>query len=758
MPFFQKTASTASSSSPSSLPSSPSVSSNESSGNAGDFVKNRGQSFMHRRLTRQRKLRHVTDRDLGLQLTDQLNLSPGSPDSATKPKSLGCSDRWFSYGVPQPLPLPELALPLPSRSRSNFPGSPEEGPTSRLRSAVRVVTKSALCSRDLNRFSQDADFHCTDVDLRLNISARSAPTSGFSSPMASPRKSNAGEFSPPCNTTDSTKCSSNHCMGQSDDLNIETVNYKWNRIASPRSAPTSSVSSPAVSPQRSYTGDFLPSFVASQAFQTSSALEIPDLGRLNGHTSQGSLVKTVDSTDCSPFHSPSLQSPCRNPKSPWKFSFALHGKLLPGRSKEWPESNNHFSAHPLPLPPGAAPPQSLMPPPSNTSFKKTLWQKGKLIGRGTYGSVYVGTNRETGALCAMKEVDIIPDDSKSAECIKQLEQEIRLLQHLKHPNIVQYYGCEIVDDHFYIYLEYVYPGSISKFIREHCGGHMTESIVRNFTRHILSGLAYLHSKKTVHRDIKGANLLVDSSGIVKLADFGLAKHLTGPAYELSLKGSPHWMAPEVMKAKMQKDANPDLALAVDIWSLGCTIIEMFTGKPPWGELQGPQAMFKVLNKTPPIPEALSPEGKDFLCCCFRRNPAERSSANMLLEHPFVQNSTELNVLTYRQDKSYNARDSAKQKIDLTPTSPGTQIMNDKLHCKSETNQQNCAKTFNSAAISHRSPCSPVDVLPNVSTTQLVYGSHNFSSSSNVSSNMSLSAVNNHPLALLRSHGREVPHI
>ncbi|XP_020238251.1 mitogen-activated protein kinase kinase kinase 5 [Cajanus cajan] len=122
----------------------------------------------------------------------------------------------------------------------------------------------------------------------------------------------------------------------------------------------------------------------------------------------------------------------------------------------------------------------------------------------------------------MKEVNLIPDDPSSAECIKQLEQEIKILRQLHHPNIVQYYGSETVGDHLYIYMEYVHPGSISKFMREHCGA-MTESVVRNFTRHILSGLAYLHSNKPIHRDIKGANLLVNKSGIVKLADFGLAK-------------------------------------------------------------------------------------------------------------------------------------------------------------------------------------------------------------------------------------------
>ncbi|KAH9746568.1 mitogen-activated protein kinase kinase kinase 5 [Citrus sinensis] len=283
--------------------------------------------------------------------------------------------------------------------------------------------------------------------------------------------------------------------------------------------------------------------------------------------------------------------------------------------------------HPLPLPPGAlSPPKSSatsavmshITEKTSASSKKSQWQKGELIGRGTFGSVYIGTNRETGASCAIKEVDIILDDPKSAECIKQLEQldvtafafvHICVTKRLLFPFLV--------DDHLYIYLEYVHPGSINRYVREHCGD-ITESIVCNFTRQILNGLAYLHSTNTIHRDIKGANLLVDASGVVKLADFGIGKH--------------------VMQADIQKDGNHRVALLADIWSLGCTVIEMLTGKPPWSEFEGPQAMFKVLNSTPPIPEMLSSEGKDFLRHCLRRNPVERPSACMLLEHPFIRNA------------------------------------------------------------------------------------------------------------------------
>uniref|UniRef100_A0A7C8YD49 Mitogen-activated protein kinase kinase kinase n=1 Tax=Opuntia streptacantha TaxID=393608 RepID=A0A7C8YD49_OPUST len=192
----------------------------------------------------------------------------------------------------------------------------------------------------------------------------------------------------------------------------------------------------------------------------------------------------------------------------------------------------------------------------------------------------------------------------------------------------------------------------------------------------------------MHRtlDIKGANLLVDSSGVVKLADFGMAKHLTGQAAELSLKGSPYWMAPELMQAVMQKDNNSDVAYAIDIWSLGCTIIEMLTGKPPWSDYEGAAAMFKVLKESPPIPETLSPEGKDFLQCCFRRNPAERPPASKLLEHPFLRNSQQLDVSSSSPEPSINLlnlnervpspRDVFDHKLDILP-SPGRRVPNGK---------------------------------------------------------------------------------
>ncbi|KAG4973251.1 hypothetical protein JHK85_030813 [Glycine max] len=384
-----------------------------------------------------------------------------------------------------------------------------------------------------------------------------------------------------------------------------------------RSAPTSPFASPKTCIKKN--DDFVPyHYVSPKGNQFWSAPEMPTFDTSHPPPAFFDLSALRTDKILSPHQSPpakSLAAP--HPKSPTapSSSLSIPPRLSLDTSIARRETNALLTVHPLPLPPWAGPGAPMLSPSSSTFSPplaktepmpmKNQWQKGKLLGRGTFGTVYAATNRKTGALCAMKEAEIFSDDPKSAECIKQLEQEIKVLSHLQHPNIVQYYGSEIVEDRFYIYLEYVHPGSMNKYVREHCGA-ITECVVRNFTRHILSGLAYLHSKKTIHRDIKGANLLVDSAGVVKLADFGMAKHLTGHVADLSLKGSPYWMAPEAA------------------------------------------AMFKVMKDTPPIPETLSAEGKDFLRLCFIRNPAERPTASMLLEHRFLKNLQQPDVSSSMQ--------------------------------------------------------------------------------------------------------------
>ncbi|KAI4330835.1 hypothetical protein MLD38_029080 [Melastoma candidum] len=205
-------------------------------------------------------------------------------------------------------------------------------------------------------------------------------------------------------------------------------------------------------------------------------------------------------------------------------------------------------------------------------------------------------------MCAMKEVTLFSDDAKSKESAKQLIQEINLLSQLQHPNIVQYYGSETVDDTLYIYLEYVSVGSIHRLLQEY--GQLGELAIRSYTQQILCGLAYLHAKNTVHRDIKGANILVDPNSRVKLADFGMQSTTFMSTF---LQGKPSLDGPRGTVIKNESGCN----FAVDIWSLGCRVLEMTTTKPPW---KGVAAMFKIGNskELPAIPDHLSEEGKDFV--------------------------------------------------------------------------------------------------------------------------------------------------
>ncbi|XP_022961725.1 mitogen-activated protein kinase kinase kinase 5-like [Cucurbita moschata] len=677
------------------------------------------ESLVQRRLTRQRKLRHLTDREIGVELPRSF---PDSPDLSAKPRSpLGGSERWSSPALPQPLPLPELFPVRNPESDSWFSGqgrvvSPIETPVRKSSDRATTNVNGGL-GNNQRRVATDCKLEV--VNGNTGGTGATTFTSPHSPSVNSGKSLSIKEFVFGC----LDQPPNSKVRGSPTHPSIQRGNYSLTpKTSSSKSAPTSILPSPTASPRRSYTGDLFVSGLPRHEYQESPFNNSPKFPPL----------KTPHTSQPSPLHSPSARSFVSGPKSPNDVKFPTHSKLQKDcSSTDRSENLGHVNAHPLPLPPPLAHSSQSSPLSLSSSVHrvnekpyisstKSRWQKGKLIGRGTFGSVYLATNSETGALCAMKEVDLIPDDPKCAESIKQLEQEIKVLSQLKHPNIVQYYGSEIIDDHFYIYLEYVYPGSINKYVRERCGA-ITESIVRNFTRHILSGLAYLHSTKTIHRDIKGANLLVDSSGVVKLADFGMAKHLTGQ-YDLSLKGSPYWMAPEVMKAAMLKDANPNLALAVDIWSLGCTIIEMLDGKPPWSEFEGHQAMFKVLNKTPPIPEKLSPEGKDFLQCCFQRNPADRPTAMALLDHPFLRSSNDSNVSTptsafstmNRMEKLLSPKDHRSPKGDQAQNSSGTLAENGYLSC--------------------RSP------------------------STNISSNIPASAVNNHPFAISRTHKREVPHL
>ncbi|XRB05940.1 mitogen-activated protein kinase kinase kinase [Pycnococcus provasolii] len=258
------------------------------------------------------------------------------------------------------------------------------------------------------------------------------------------------------------------------------------------------------------------------------------------------------------------------------------------------------------------------------------WKKGDAIGSGSFGSVFLGLNSDTGELLAVKEVPVSAKGTKHTEALQQLESEVVLLAKLQHPNIVRYVGTIREEANLYIFLEYVPGGSIASLLARF--GRFEESVIRVYTRQILSGLAYLHAMRTAHRDIKGANILVERSGRVKLADFGMAKQMVEHmSVTKSFKGSAFWMAPEVVRQQGH-------GCAADVWSVGCTVLEMASGKPPWSQCSTQvQAIFLIASSSelPTIPETLSPDATEAILLCLQREERLRPSAEALLKHGFV---------------------------------------------------------------------------------------------------------------------------
>ncbi|KAM9364091.1 mitogen-activated protein kinase kinase kinase 4 isoform 2-T2 [Pholidichthys leucotaenia] len=264
------------------------------------------------------------------------------------------------------------------------------------------------------------------------------------------------------------------------------------------------------------------------------------------------------------------------------------------------------------------------------------WQRGNKIGEGQYGKVYTCINVDTGELMAMKEIRFQPNDHKT---IKETADELKIFEGIKHPNLVRYFGVELHREEMYIFMEYCDEGTLEEVSRL----GLQEHVIRLYSKQITTAISVLHEHGIVHRDIKGANIFLTSSGLIKLGDFGCSVKLrnnthTMPGEVNSTLGTAAYMAPEVItRAKGEGHGR-----AADIWSLGCVLIEMVTGKRPWHEYEHNfQIMYKVgMGHKPPIPEKLSTEGKDFLCHCLESEPKRRWTASMLLDHPFVKVCTD----------------------------------------------------------------------------------------------------------------------
>ena len=215
-----------------------------------------------------------------------------------------------------------------------------------------------------------------------------------------------------------------------------------------------------------------------------------------------------------------------------------------------------------------------------------------------------------------------------------------MLRRLDHENIVKYYQTDLSPDYYTIdiLLEFVSGGSLKHLLQKY---HPLElDIIRNYSFQILSGLDYLHSNNIVHRDLKSANILVSLNGTLKLTDFGssLPFEMGSSKLSNSFKGSPYWMAPEVVLRQGH-------SFPADVWSFACVLIEMVTGQPPWSNYsQETKQVLSLISKEDSYPDIPStdPPLKHLLIECLNREPGLRPSLSSLKSfsffNPLTQNS------------------------------------------------------------------------------------------------------------------------
>ncbi|QRV77490.1 kinase domain protein [Ceratobasidium sp. AG-Ba] len=252
------------------------------------------------------------------------------------------------------------------------------------------------------------------------------------------------------------------------------------------------------------------------------------------------------------------------------------------------------------------------------------YQLGDSLGKGAFGQVYRALNWTTGETVAVKQIQL--SDVPKSE-LGELMSEINLLKILDHPNIVKYKGYVKTRECLYIILEYCENGSLHNICKRF--GKFPENLVAVYISQVLEGLVYLHDQGVIHRDIKGANILTNKDGTVKLADFGVATTPTGALNDAAVVGSPYWMAPEVIEQSGATTAS-------DVWSVGCVVIELLEGHPPYHFLDPMPALFRIVqDDCPPIPEGCSPIVKDFLYHCFQKDANLRISAKKLLRHQWM---------------------------------------------------------------------------------------------------------------------------
>ncbi|KAK9831906.1 hypothetical protein WJX81_007961 [Elliptochloris bilobata] len=248
----------------------------------------------------------------------------------------------------------------------------------------------------------------------------------------------------------------------------------------------------------------------------------------------------------------------------------------------------------------------------------------ELVGEGSFGKVYKGRRKFTGQITAMK---FIGKHGKSEKDVRNLRQEIEILGNLRHENIIKMLDWFETKTDFCVVTEFAH-GELFEVLED--DQRLGEAEVQRIAKQLVQALHYLHSNRIIHRDMKPQNVLIGANGVVKLCDFGFARAMSSNTVMLtSIKGTPLYMAPELVQEMPYTEA-------VDLWSLGVILYELFVGQPPFYTNSIYSLIHHIVKDPVKYPESISPQFRSFLQALLNKVPQQRLSCEQLLQHPFVR--------------------------------------------------------------------------------------------------------------------------
>ncbi|KAF9620181.1 hypothetical protein IFM89_010916 [Coptis chinensis] len=256
-----------------------------------------------------------------------------------------------------------------------------------------------------------------------------------------------------------------------------------------------------------------------------------------------------------------------------------------------------------------------------------------VIGKGGCATVYRACCLPLGEIVAIKVANLEEQDD-----FKLITKEAQTMKLVRHPNLVSAYCSFIEESELWVVMPLMDAGSCYHVMKStYPGSIQEEAVIAKFLYEALKGLEYLHRNGLMHRDVKAGNILVDSSGVVKLGDLGFSTSLFDSGCRRRRKtilGTPCWMAPEVIEQSEGYDHK------ADIWSFGITALELAHGRAPLAQYPLLEVFFKIIQEEPPRLDSskkFSKSFKEIVAMCLVKDPSKRPTATELLKHPFFKN-------------------------------------------------------------------------------------------------------------------------